>query len=554
MKRGLIFCGLMIAWFGSDGQSSMAARTAIATNLPDNATKTITPALLRTSLTAMVDLVDQKVSSQWQNQTGNYISFPGYAKVAMMRLDAYNAASLAGFPAGNTGMLAYQNDGTKGLYLNDGTSFKRVSPWMDGVSGIIAYDGDLKIGSTGNMTLGKGNSSVGTNTGFGVNVLSATTIGSDNTGIGHESMKANQNGYWNTAIGASSLKAGVNTTNNVAVGYNSQMSNVSGANNTAVGSSALISNLTGNWNTAIGQNALGATKGNSNTGVGYSAGNGINTGIKNTLVGSSTGGGLVSGSNNTIIGASVGGLAENLSNNIIIADGEGNQRINVDATGNVGIGSDAVIGVKLKVNGGIQTNKAGESGMVFNGMNGLPASFIAVDGTGKVIRAPIPENITDVGVGTDGENTISVYRSNNQITPEVTLLSEMNSKNVAALRALNNSPYKAVYIPELKGFYYHDTTDNTSVDDNKNVIVTADAKRYKSLRDKYTKTFNKPMNYFADSIVVNQSEHQVISPEMVTMRSETGVMMLPYKINSTSKRVVVYFNKDKAYKGSFTIF
>jgi len=45
----------------------------------------------------------------------------------------------------------------------------------------------------------------------------------------------------------------------------------------------------------------------------------------------------MTGSANTIIGANVTGLASNLSNNIIIADGDGNQRINVTATGNVGI-------------------------------------------------------------------------------------------------------------------------------------------------------------------------------------------------------------------------
>jgi uncharacterized glyoxalase superfamily protein PhnB len=59
----------------------------------------------------------------------------------------------------------------------------------------------------------------------------------------------------------------------------------------------------------------------------------------NTAIGYNTGRGIIIGVNNTIIGANVTGLASGLSGVVIIADGAGNQRIYVNASGNVGIGT-----------------------------------------------------------------------------------------------------------------------------------------------------------------------------------------------------------------------
>ena len=67
----------------------------------------------------------------------------------------------------------------------------------------------------------------------------------------------------------------------------------------------------------------------------------LTTGSDNTVLGWDSGRGITTGSSNTIIGANVNGLASGLSNNIIIADGAGNQRINVNSSGNVGIGTTA---------------------------------------------------------------------------------------------------------------------------------------------------------------------------------------------------------------------
>jgi hypothetical protein len=62
-------------------------------------------------------------------------------------------------------------------------------------------------------------------------------------------------------------------------------------------------------------------------------------GYSNTLIGYNTGRGITTGDKNTILGANVTGLPADLNNNVIIADGDGNQRIRIDSSGNVGIGT-----------------------------------------------------------------------------------------------------------------------------------------------------------------------------------------------------------------------
>jgi hypothetical protein len=639
MKRLCTFLCLLIPFSGLCQSTATTVKAAVSTNLPDNTTKVISPALLRSSLNAMIDYTDTKKSSQWQDLASNTIQFTGNINVGMMKLNPYPATTISTGSTGTAGMLSYQSDGNKGLYVHDGTGFKRASTqWTDEGVGNISYAGaatltgsfaartrmriygsspELLIENSGATLLsalkfsnsgmfGMANDAMQINTAGGnVGIGTVPLTDAKLTVLGNMKVGSSGNiivgsgtgtGTTNTIMGATTGLANTTGHSSVVMGYEAYQNNTTGNNNVAIGRNAMVGNVVGYTNVAVGASALNNNNANANTGVGYQAMYDNSTGVNNTAIGSFAGLGMTTGSHNvvigtsvtsvnsfaklgittgsynTIIGANVSGLAPATSNNIVLADGQGNRRINVDATGNVGIGTNTPT-AKLQVVGSIGfgvggatdlstalNNKANLANPSFTGnmtlqsFAGLPASFIAVDGTGKVIRAPIPQNVTDVGINTDGENTIAVYSSNG--TSEVTLLSALNSKSIWSIRALSNSPYTAVYIPELKGFYYHDTTDNTSVDDGKYVIVTPDAKRYKTLpsKEKYTKQFNKPLNYAVDSIVVLQAEHQVISPEMVTMRSENGVMMLPYKINSTTKRVVVYFNKDKAYKGSFTIF
>jgi hypothetical protein len=224
--------------------------------------------------------------------------------------------------------------------------------------------------------------------------LSHTTgnEGQYNTFIGIGSGNANTTGYQNTANGYQSLYSNTTGNFNTANGMYSLFSNTEGYRNTANGYRSLLSNTTGYYNTANGVQSLydlGAvqTAGSFVTGISYTiktvgdtnftligasentvgitftaSGAGTGTGTatpnntnSNTAIGYNTGQGIITGSNNTIIGANVTGLAANLSNNIILADGAGNRRINVDSSGNVGIGTTTP-GAKLHILGSTVAN------------------------------------------------------------------------------------------------------------------------------------------------------------------------------------------------------
>jgi hypothetical protein len=213
------------------------------------------------------------------------------------------------------------------------------------------------------------------NTGNGMQSLYANTTGHSNTATGYGSLDSNTTGNYNTANGMISLSSNTTGIQNTATGYGSLDSNITGNYNTANGVQSLHFNTTGIQNTAIGTQALydiGSTQtaGAFNVGTSYTiasigttnftligaasntigvvftatgAGTGTGTATpnatsNNTALGYNTGRGIIYGTGNTILGANVTGLSAGLTNNIIIADSAGNQRINVDNLGNVGIG------------------------------------------------------------------------------------------------------------------------------------------------------------------------------------------------------------------------
>lgn len=145
-------------------------------------------------------------------------------------------------------------------------------------------------------------------------------------------------GTSNLSFGSMALSSNTTGGANIALGVGSLNSNTTGSNNVGVGVSSLFVNTIGIGNMAIGTLALsGLISGNNNVGIGVNVATGLTTGSSNVFIGQSTGAGITTGNFNTILGANVSGLAAGLTQNIIIADGLGNQRINVDSSGNTSL-------------------------------------------------------------------------------------------------------------------------------------------------------------------------------------------------------------------------
>lgn len=207
--------------------------------------------------------------------------------------------------------------GTAGQVLSTGGAGADPS-WV--ASGGSPFASDISVNS---LTVGRGGGSTISNSAFGYLALANNTTGASNTAIGLNALNGNTDGGTNVAVGGQSQRLASSGNNNTSIGYLSLEDVASGFQNSAVGNSALM-NATGNRN----------------TGIGALSGNDVIGGSDNTFLGYNAGDGITTGNYNTIIGANVSGLSSSLANNIIIADGQGNRRINVDASGRVGIGTN----------------------------------------------------------------------------------------------------------------------------------------------------------------------------------------------------------------------
>ena len=248
------------------------------------------------------------------------------------------------------------------------------------------------------VIVGRGSGDVSTNTALGASCLETNTTGGGNVAVGFQSLRLNTEGAANVAVGRealeqnttgdnnvavgkTSLSANTTGTLNIAVGVNSLRDNISGQRNVAIGNGAMSTNVGISRNTAIGYNAMryansdtsdlaknnvaygyqalmgsstaanntggsnvaiGAntlmdcTAGNSNVAVGHNAGQNVTTGVRNVLVGFTAGDSITTGNNNTIIG-DIAGTAT-LANTVIIGAGTA-ERLRIDSSGNVGIGT-----------------------------------------------------------------------------------------------------------------------------------------------------------------------------------------------------------------------
>lgn len=277
-------------------------------------------------------------------------------------------------------------------FTYDGTNFGLGSGKGLAINGIRMFSA-----SSTKRNIGIGQSALATNLTNGA--------GDDNVAIGYESLMSNSSGENNNAVGMQALYSNTTGVDNAAYGYNTMYANTTGNSNSAFGTQALLFNTIGAENTANGAQALYANNtGSYNTALGALAGYDINTATStgaNTVIGYNTGRGITTGVNNTILGANVSGLSSSLSNNIIIADGAGNRRINVDSSGNVGIGTTTQSS-KLTVAGDIfatgalrdSTNSAGTSGMVLQ-TTGSGTAWVATSSLGFTSGATTFLGLTD---------------------------------------------------------------------------------------------------------------------------------------------------------------
>lgn len=275
---------------------------------------------------------------------------------------------------GGTGLTSYT---ANGIFYASSSSILTQDSGLTYVSSVLTTSNDASFNG---VRVGRGNSSVSSNTAVGQVALNVNTSGvnntavgyaaaysnvgpsqvtavgtsalyrmngDNNTGIGYQALyggnavAANNFGYYNVGVGNRSLYLLTEGVGNSAVGYYSGYNISTGSYNTGIGLLANSSLTTasgctgvgayannyirGSYNTALGQSALASDSGSpaSNTGaynvaLGASALNIVTTGNNNVGVGYSAGGTLSSGSNNICIGTSAVTSSFASSNQIVI--------------------------------------------------------------------------------------------------------------------------------------------------------------------------------------------------------------------------------------------
>ena len=261
------------------------------------------------------------------------------------------------------------------------------------------------------ITAGKGNSKIISNTVFGIDALKLNTTGYGNVGLGEYTLSKNITGYNNTAVGSFANNSNTSGSNNVAVGKSSLRNNTTGNNNTSVGSISLEKNTTGNDNSAFGENSLNLnTIGNNNTALGANTLSQNLSGTENVAVGS------MSLANNTTGRYNVG-VGYNSLRSSLNSDGNtaiGNNSLNANTTGadNVSIGSNSSL-LNTSGNGNISIGSYALQKNI-TGTNNIAIGYNADVATSGLT------NTIAIGYNTKNNNSNTIVLGNSQITSLIT--------------------------------------------------------------------------------------------------------------------------------------
>ncbi len=330
-------------------------------------------------------------NSLYLNTTGANNAAFGYSSLAA-NTGSYNSAF-------GTNSLLNNTTGT----TNAAFGYNALASNTTGASNTaVGYSALGANNVSGNSAFGyyalAANNSGTNNVAVGYYSLAANTTGANNAAVGYNALAINTTGSSNTAIGNLGLSSNTTGLQNTAIGNNALFSTSTGGYNTATGASSLSNNVVGNYNSAFGYNALLSSNGSSNTALGYNALQNNTTGSTNTAIGYNTGLGITTGTNNTIIGSNVTGLSAALSNTIILADGAGNQRMYINNSGQVGIGTTTP-SAQLNLKGGhIRSQQTTAPTIAVTTANGITAAAIASNST------DMKGNITTTGTN-NGVNT-----------------------------------------------------------------------------------------------------------------------------------------------------
>ena len=278
------------------------------------------------------------------------------------------------------GTYSFIDAGTGDVTVDGASVGNRVAVWnnttgeLRGTSAIATENSNIYLVQPSTNGTDKFNYIIG-----GAFAINENDFGIQNTGFGEGVFNsADFTGNSNTAFGLRSQYTITTGASNTSIGFQSMYDNRSGSYNVGLGVKTMFNQRISNYNVAIGYDSMdGVTASQTavsdyNTAVGYQSLQSIQGGDNNTVIGKDSGNAITTGSNNVIIGSNTGSTIATSDNNIIISDGGGNNRIQVDSGGNVGIGTSTIesywsgyTALKVGYNNSIFGNTADSVGSAF---------------------------------------------------------------------------------------------------------------------------------------------------------------------------------------------